>query len=92
MLFQPMHEYLTSYNKNRPYGVCMECNKRTPHICLKCNYCYSCHPKMERFEKEEQAKNLIKYQNNNSQDRARQQHYPVTFVTYTISKARKTTK
>jgi hypothetical protein len=47
---------------------------------------------MERIEKEEQAKNLIKYQNINSQERARQQQYPVTFVTYTISKPRKTSK
>jgi len=46
---------------------------------------------MERIEKE-QAKNLIKYQNNNNQERARQQQYPVTFVTYTISKTRKTSE
>lgn len=90
-----MHEYLTLYNKNRSYGECIECNKRTPHICLKCNYCYSCHPKMERIEKEEQAKKLIKYlysQNNNNQKGARQQQYPKTFVTYAISRTRITTK
>jgi hypothetical protein len=86
-----MHEYLTLYNKNRSYGECIECNKRTPHICLKCNYCYSCHPKMERIEKEEQAKKLIKYlysQNNNNQKGTRQQQYPIKFVTYAISRTR----
>ena len=50
--YQTMHEYLTSYGDNSRYGECIDCDKRTPHICLKCNYCYSCHFKIERIEKE----------------------------------------
>ena len=45
-----MHEYLAF---SRPfYRECINCKKRTPHTCLRCNYCYSCHPKIERIEKE----------------------------------------
>jgi acyl CoA:acetate/3-ketoacid CoA transferase len=48
---------------------------------------------MERIEKEEQAKKLIKYlySQNNNQKGARQQQYPITFVTYAISRTRTTT-
>jgi len=50
---------------------------------------------MERIEKEEQAKKLIKYlysQNNNNQKGTRQQQYPIRFVTYAISRTGTTTK
>ncbi|MFY9869047.1 MAG: hypothetical protein WAK17_04960 [Candidatus Nitrosopolaris sp.] len=56
-----MHEYLTVYATNQSYGQCTECKKRTPHIWTKCNYCYSCHLKIERIEKDAQANALIKY-------------------------------
>ncbi|HEX9677702.1 MAG TPA: hypothetical protein VGA14_02950 [Nitrososphaera sp.] len=25
------------------YKECKDCNKRTPHVCIKCGLCYSCH-------------------------------------------------
>ncbi|MFZ0514910.1 MAG: hypothetical protein WAM14_25130 [Candidatus Nitrosopolaris sp.] len=90
-----MHEYLTVYDNSQSYGQCIECNKRTPHICLKCNYCYSCHPKIESIEKD-QAKKLIKYRyirNNTAEERGQGQLPPVTFVTYAITKTKtKTSK
>ena len=49
-----MHEYITSYIKPS-YSECIDCNKRTTYICLKCNYCYSCHFKIEKIEKERNA-------------------------------------
>ena len=44
-----MHEYLAS-SINYCYSYCVECKKRTPHICIKCHYCYSCHPKIENIK------------------------------------------
>jgi hypothetical protein len=76
-----MHEYLTDYNNSGSYRECIECNKRTPHICFICGYCYTCHPKIESIEKEEQAKKLIKSLNNNLQEPRQQRLTPVTFVT-----------
>ena len=49
-----MHEYL-SYTKPIYYD-CINCKKRTPHVCIRCHYCYSCHPKIERIEKEVEVK------------------------------------
>ncbi len=54
-----MHEYLSS--TNLVYYDCIECKKRTPHICIRCHYCYSCHPKIERIEKEIEVKTKSSY-------------------------------
>ena len=86
-----MHEYITSYIKPS-YSECIDCNKRTTCICLKCNYCYSCHFKIEKIEKERKKKvpndnnNKSKYyqQHYNNRDILKQQGYPLTFVTYKI--------
>ena len=45
-----MHEYLS--HNSLAYYDCIDCNKRTPHVCITCHHCYSCHPKIERVEKE----------------------------------------
>ena len=66
-----MHEYLTSYKLI--YSECMQCNKRTSYVCLKCNYCYSCHYKIEATERKS-------YIQNQNQHRA-------SFVTYTRAKS-----
>jgi hypothetical protein len=71
-----MHEYITLYT-NPSYGQCNECMKRTPHICLKCNYCYSCHPKIERIEKEMEKVTKL---------HRPKEHQRVSFVTYRVSK------
>ena len=47
-----MHEYAAPLTL--VYHECIDCKKRTPHICIECNYCYSCHPNIERIEKEEE--------------------------------------
>jgi len=66
-----VHEYLTSYGRgSSQYKKCLDCDKSTPHICLRCNCCYSCHFKIERIEKEHWRK-----QGND---------YLVIFTTYTI--------
>ncbi len=44
------------------------------NVCLKCNYCYSCHPKIEIIAKEGQVKKLIEYYYGyNNQEGARKQ-------------------
>jgi hypothetical protein len=65
-----MHDYLSS--NNLVYYDCIECKKRTPHICIRCHYCYSCHPKIERIEKEIEIKMKSSYK----------MHKP-TFLMYT---------
>src|SRR5205809_395447 len=47
-----MHEYVNINGRDSQYKECVDCNKRTPHICFRCNYCYSCHFKIESIEKE----------------------------------------
>ena len=76
-----MHEYIASYVKPS-YSECIDCNKRTTHICLRCHYCYSCHFKIERMEK--QRKQASKYHQRYYRDSIRQEEYPVRFVTYKI--------
>ena len=44
-----MHQFLSPLKLK--YGYCAWCNKRSPHICLRCSYCYSCHPHMESVER-----------------------------------------
>lgn len=82
-----MHEYITSYIKPS-YSQCIDCNKRTTHICIKCHYCYSCHFKIESIEKEkENEKRTItsKYYQRRIFDKGiLEQKYPVTFVSYKI--------
>jgi hypothetical protein len=45
-----MHEYLAESGKSTIYKDCAECRKRKSTICVMCNYCYSCHYKVERME------------------------------------------
>ena len=80
-----MHEYLTLYANQSRYGECIDCTKRTPHICLKCNYCYTCHFKIERIEKEHWLRRVIVP----VKERPQEIHYPVEFTTYTTGKKRK---
>lgn len=44
-----MHEYISDILF--PYSECVDCRKRSAHICTRCHYCYSCHPNIERLEK-----------------------------------------
>ena len=80
-----MHEYITSYIKPS-YGHCIDCNKRTTHICIQCHYCYSCHYKIENAEKQrENVKKVItsKPYNHRGFDRhILVKKYPVRFVSY----------
>ena len=41
-----VHEYLPALKQK--YVECRRCGKRTAHSCMKCGYCYSCHPIIER--------------------------------------------
>jgi len=29
------------------YRACKNCDKRTPHVCTTCGFCYSCHWRIE---------------------------------------------
>jgi hypothetical protein len=44
-----MHEYIS--DSHFPYSECIDCRKRSAHVCIRCQYCYSCHPKIEQLEK-----------------------------------------
>ena len=56
----PMHEYIreTSFWK---YEYCKCCSSRTSFTCVRCNYCWSCHWKKERLERNELLGNRIPY-------------------------------
>jgi hypothetical protein len=49
-----MHEYIS--DSRFPYGECIDCRKRSAHVCIRCQYCYSCHPKIEQLEKSTRVK------------------------------------
>jgi hypothetical protein len=53
--------------------------QETPHIRIRCNYCYSCHFKKERTEKEHWLTRGILPINER-----RKNQYPVIFTTYTV--------
>ena len=85
-----MHEYLADYRLFPPYQSCVECNKRSQYVCTKCNYCYSCHYKIERKEKENEMKRqpltLIRVNHLRSPKTVqRQPNNEVNFVTYKIA-------
>lgn len=44
-----MHEYIS--DSHFPYGECIDRRKRSAHVCTRCHYRYSCHPKIEQLEK-----------------------------------------
>ena len=80
-----MHEYITSYIKPS-YSLCIDCNKRTTHICIQCHYCYSCHYKIEDIEKQrqnvKQMRTSKRYHPRGLDRHILVQKYPVTFVSY----------
>jgi hypothetical protein len=51
-----MHEYIS--DSYFIYNKCIECKKRTPHVCIRCHYCYSCHPKIEKLEKDRRKEDV----------------------------------
>jgi len=51
-----MHEFLSPLKLK--YGRCRWCDKRSPHICFRCVYCYSCHPEMESIERSKVPTNI----------------------------------
>ncbi|CAN5303050.1 hypothetical protein BH18THE2_BH18THE2_25960 [soil metagenome] len=44
-----MHEYIS--DSHFLYRECIDCRKRSAHVCIRCHYCYSCHPRIEQLEK-----------------------------------------
>ena len=48
-MFIYMHEYIS--DSHFSYSECIECRKRSAHVCIRCHYCYSCHLKIEQLEK-----------------------------------------
>ena len=49
-------------DSNFPYSECIDCRKRSAHVCIRCHYCYSCHPKIEQLEKRIKHTEVIGYQ------------------------------
>ena len=74
-----MHEYITSYIKPT-YGDCIDCNKRTTHVCDRCHYCYSCHFKIEKKEREQDLITSGPYSPRKAKPKVEQ----VNFVTYRL--------
>jgi hypothetical protein len=54
-----MHEYIRETSSWK-YEACKCCNYRTPFTCVKCTYCWSCHWKKERIERNEFLRNRIR--------------------------------
>ena len=51
-----MHEFLSPLKHE--YGHCRWCDKRSPYICFRCGYCYSCHPHVESMERKKVSANI----------------------------------
>jgi hypothetical protein len=54
----PMHEYIRETSSWK-YENCKCCSNRTSFTCVRCKYCWSCHWKKERLEKNELLSNRI---------------------------------
>lgn len=85
-----MHEYLADHRLSSPYRNCIECSKRSQHVCTTCVYCYSCHYKIERKEKENKMNRRPLILNKAHPKKSpktvqRQPKYQVNFVTYKIA-------
>jgi hypothetical protein len=83
-----MHEYLTESGKSTIYMDCVECRERKSTICIRCNYCYSCHYKIERIEtsKKPPSTRVTHPKRNSMNQRLQSNRYEVNFVTYRIKK------
>lgn len=82
-----MHEYLADHGLFHRYRNCVECNKRSQHVCTTCDHCYSCHYKIERKERENEMKRRpLTLKSVNPKTIRRQPEYEVNFVTYKIAK------
>ena len=84
-----IHEYLADHHLSLPYRNCIECSRRSQHVCTTCSYCYSCHYKIERKEKENKMKRrpiTLNRANPKKLPRTvrKQPKYHVDFVTYKI--------
>jgi hypothetical protein len=44
-----VHEFL--HPLQAEYRECLYCGERKSLVCLRCGYCYECHPAMEEMEK-----------------------------------------
>lgn len=53
-----MHEYIRETSSWK-YDICKCCSYRTFLTCIKCKYCWSCHWKKERLERNELLRNRI---------------------------------
>src|SRR5512145_3006070 len=51
-----MHEYIRETSSWK-YDICKCCEYRTSFTCIRCKYCWSCHWKKERLEKNELLRN-----------------------------------
>ena len=54
-----MHEYIRETSSWK-YDICRCCDYRTSFTCVRCKYCWSCHWKKERLERNELLKNRIR--------------------------------
>jgi hypothetical protein len=53
-----MHEYIRETSSWK-YDICKCCDCRTSFTCVRCKYCWSCHWKKERLERNEFLRNRI---------------------------------
>jgi hypothetical protein len=84
-----MHEYMAEPGKSNIYKDCVECRKRKSTICVTCNYCYSCHYKIERMEgsKKLPPMRVTHFKNRTtSNQELRSNKYEANFVIYRLKK------
>ncbi len=57
-----MHEYIRETSSWK-YDICKCCDNRTSFTCVRCKYCWSCHWKKERLERNELlGKRILPYE------------------------------
>ena len=62
------HEYTRDVSIRR-FQDCVSCGHRTEFMCIKCNFCYSCHRKREQIEKIELRDKLKDFYLSSSNDK-----------------------
>ncbi len=83
-----MHEYLVKSGNSLTYKNCVYCCSRKSTICVKCNFCYSCHSMIERIESSSKQTpvQIINAKRDKNEKKLRGSKFEANFVVYSIKK------
>jgi hypothetical protein len=83
-----MHEYLAKSGNSLTYKNCVYCFSRKSTICVKCNFCYSCHYVIERLESysKQTPVRIINAKRDKNEKKFRGSKFEANFVVYSIKK------